>query len=94
MCVAWSAAVSRERLSVGGRTPAYPVLLEAVLGAEVAVLDVEAEAFGALQSAGVVLAVDAKALPLRRRFLGHVVGRGAVGRGRAQLGWCFDGSRR
>ena len=49
----------------------HPVLLEAVLGAEKAVLDAQAKAFGALESAGIVFAIRTKALPLRGRFLGH-----------------------
>ena len=48
-----------------------PVSLEAILGAEVAVLDAQLEAGRALQRAGVVLAVGAQALPLGRRFVGH-----------------------
>lgn len=63
----------------------YPVLLEAVLGAEVAVLDAQAQAFWALERAGIILAVDTEALPLRWGFFGHGVGlrgarRGGVGR--------------
>lgn len=49
---------------------AYPVLLEAVLRTEEAVLDTQLQACRALQGAGVVRAVDAEALLLRRR-LGH-----------------------
>jgi hypothetical protein len=50
---------------------AYPVLLEAVLGAEITVLDADAETLRALQGASLVFAVNSKALPLRRGFFGH-----------------------
>ena len=50
---------------------ANPVLLEAVLGAEEAVLDAELQARRTLQRASVVGAVDAETLLLGRRFYGH-----------------------
>lgn len=48
-----------------------PVLLEAVLGAEEAILESQLQTCWALEGAGVVLAVGAEALALRRRFFGH-----------------------
>lgn len=52
----------------------YPVPLEAVLGAEVAVLDALLQTCRALQRPGVVLAVRAQALLFGRWFGGHFDG--------------------
>jgi hypothetical protein len=46
----------------------YPATLEAVLGAEEAVLDAELEAGRTLEGASIVVAVDAEALLLGRWF--------------------------
>ena len=69
--------MGNSQLTDLGRRPgkvgllAYPVLLEAVLGAEITVLDADAEALRALQGASVVFAINPEALPLRRGFFGH-----------------------
>jgi hypothetical protein len=47
---------------------AYPVPLEAVLGAEVAVLDAQLQACWTLQAASVVVAVRAEAFPFGGRL--------------------------
>lgn len=60
------------------RLQAYPVLFEAVLGAKVAILNAYTKAFGALQSAGIVLAIGAEAFPLCRRLLSHAVAGSAL----------------
>lgn len=49
----------------------HPVLLEAILRAEEAVLDAELQAAWALQGSGIVRAVNAETLLLGRRFHGH-----------------------
>lgn len=49
----------------------YPVFLEAVLGAEEATLDTQAQALGALEGTGIVFAISAEALLLRGGLLGH-----------------------
>lgn len=50
---------------------AYPAFLEAVLGAKEAVLVTKLEAGWALKGAGVIVAVDAKALFLCGGFSSH-----------------------
>lgn len=55
------------------KVPAYPVFLEAVLRAEITVLDAKTKTFWALQCGSLVLTIDTKAGPLRRRFFGHGV---------------------
>jgi hypothetical protein len=66
-------AVSRYGDLRGGqyRRGAYPVLLEAFLRTEEAILDAKLQAGRALQPAGIVLAVYAQALPLGWRFRSH-----------------------
>jgi hypothetical protein len=68
--VAWL-TVSCGASSSGSQTSTYPVLLEALLGAKVAILDPESETFGTLQRGGLVLAAGAEALALRWGFFGH-----------------------
>lgn len=48
-----------------------PVLLEAILRTEEAVLDSQLQACWTLEGAGVIVAVSAEALALGRRFFGH-----------------------
>lgn len=60
---------SRSRARHG--TATYPILLEAVLRAEEAVLDAELQAGRALQRAGLILTVGAKALFFRGRLGSH-----------------------
>lgn len=57
------------------RLSTYPVLLEAILGAEEAVLDAELQAGWALQRSSFILAIGAHALLLGGGF-GHGVGVG------------------
>lgn len=58
-----------HRLSAQRRT--NPVLLETVLGAEEAVLDPQLQACRALERPSIVVAVDAEALALGGRLIGH-----------------------
>jgi len=58
-------------LSFASAGAANPVLLEAVLGAEEAVLDAELQARRTLQRASIVGAVDAETLLLGRGLYGH-----------------------
>lgn len=55
----------------------YPVLLEAVLGAEVAILDADFQTGRALQRARIIRAILSKAFLLGRRFVCHGEGRNA-----------------
>ena len=50
----------------------YPVSFEAILGAEVAILEAKLEACWALQSTGVLLTICAHALSFGGRFVSHV----------------------
>ena len=69
----------RPNNGTGPSRETYPVLLEAILGAEEAALNTQAQALGTLEGAGIVFAVGTNAL-LRGGLFGHGGGGGGGGR--------------